>query len=182
MVGGFAKIVDFILGIIENFYFLCVIDQYERAVVLRFGKFSREIGPGLHAYWPFGIEDVYKENVVLETQDLPAQAFTTKDGVNAVASAVVTLTIKDIKKLLLEVEDAETVLTNASRGLIRNALCTRTWKELQTMGLELDDLITAAVRRPAFKWGIEVHKVQLSDLVKASTMRIIHDGTLPAGS
>jgi regulator of protease activity HflC (stomatin/prohibitin superfamily) len=175
----FDRLIDLFINFLELFYIFTVVDQYERAVVLTLGKKRRKVlEPGPHLIWPLRIDQVLKVNVVLETKDLPAQAFTTKDNINAVCSAVVSMTIRDPAKLLLEVEEAETVLVDASRGLIRKTLCSRQWQELVDLGNELDAIITRDVRLQAFNWGIEVHKVHLADFVKAQTVRLIHNGTV----
>jgi membrane protease subunit HflK len=46
-----------ILFLLPSFF---MVDQTEQGVVLRFGKFNRIVGPGLHYKIPFGIEQRYK--------------------------------------------------------------------------------------------------------------------------
>jgi len=48
-----------ILGLILLFSSFFVVDQKEEAVVLNLGKFSRQVGPGLHFKIPFGVEKNY---------------------------------------------------------------------------------------------------------------------------
>ena len=169
------RLIDLLLDLIALFYFGTVVAVYERAVVLRLGKFSRELQPGFHWVWPFAIEEVLKVNVVPESNDLPAQALTTADGRNIVASAVVVYRVRDVRKLLLETEDAETVLADASRGTIRQHLCRLTWDEIRQPGSKIDDDLTRAVRSNAFRWGIEVLSVMLSDLSRTAVLRLVHD-------
>ena len=174
------RLIELLVNFLELFYFVVVVDCYERAVVLRLGKYNRTLDPGPHWKLPLAIDDVLKANVVRETQELPAQAFTTSDGVDAVASAVVTFCVRDVKRLLLDTEDAEGVLASASRGAILRVLRSRTWASLQA-GDDLDEAITTEVRRLAFKWGIEVERVELSDLTRATTYRLLVDGSMSGG-
>ena len=171
----FNKLIELLIDFVGLFYVGTVVDQYERAVVLRLGKFKRELGPGFHWLWPLAIECALKANVVPESNDLPAQAITTADGKNVVFSAVVVYQVRDVRKLLLETEDAETVLADASRGTLRRALCALDWDELRRGGEQLDQELTQAVRSKAFRWGIEVLSVSLSDLSRTAVLRLVHD-------
>jgi membrane protease subunit HflK len=52
-------IIVFILVLIAAFSGFYTVDQKEKAVVLRFGKYSRTVVPGLHFKLPFGMEKNY---------------------------------------------------------------------------------------------------------------------------
>ncbi|NIM14330.1 MAG: hypothetical protein GTO45_20030 [Candidatus Aminicenantes bacterium] len=52
-------IIVFILVVIAAFSSFYTVDQKEKAVVLRFGKYNRTMGPGLHFKLPFGMEKNY---------------------------------------------------------------------------------------------------------------------------
>jgi membrane protease subunit HflK len=54
-----GSIVVFILVLIGSFSSFYMVDQEEEAVILRFGKYNRTTGPGLHLMLPFGIEKNY---------------------------------------------------------------------------------------------------------------------------
>ncbi|THB64099.1 MAG: FtsH protease activity modulator HflK [Desulfovibrio sp.] len=58
MVMGCIAIV--VIWLLSGFF---TVDAPERGVVLRFGAFSRAMGPGLHYHWPWPIEGVEKVNV-----------------------------------------------------------------------------------------------------------------------
>jgi regulator of protease activity HflC (stomatin/prohibitin superfamily) len=172
------RLVEFLSQFIQLFVFVRVVDCYEQAVLLRLGKFKRVLQPGPHFVVPFAVDSVLKANVVIDTLELPPQAFATRDGVDCVATAIVSYRIRDIAKFLLEVENAESVLADATRGPIRQVLCSKTWNELQTSGSTLDDEIWKAARRKAFQWGIELTSVSLSDLVRAQAFRVLLGGNL----
>jgi membrane protease subunit HflK len=48
-----------ILGLILLFSSFFIVDQKEESVILNLGKFSRQVGPGLHFKIPFGVEKNY---------------------------------------------------------------------------------------------------------------------------
>jgi membrane protease subunit HflK len=49
-------VIFLLIAVFSSFY---TVDQKEKAVVLRFGKYDRTTGPGLHFKLPFGIESNY---------------------------------------------------------------------------------------------------------------------------
>jgi membrane protease subunit HflK len=177
----FDRLIEFLISIIELFFFTTVVDVYERAVVLRFGKAARVLNPGIHFIWPFGVEEVMKDNVVPSTAQLRPQAITTKDGKGVVVTAIVTWAIKDIKTFLCEIENAEGVLADASRGALRQTIASKTWEEIARAGGALDQELTRAVREPAKRWGIKVIKVTLADVAQARCVRVINDAFIFGG-
>lgn len=172
----FSKLIDLIIDFIRILQCATIVHEYERGVRFRFGRAGKKaLKPGLRLQFPFYVDSISTETVVLTTRDLPAQALTTKDGVSLVVSAVVTYRIKDVRTFMCEVEDADGVLADASRGTIRQVVVGKTWQEIQEGGAELDEAITKAVRRPAHKWGLKVEKVQLSDVARARAFRLFTD-------
>ncbi|HUZ17589.1 MAG TPA: FtsH protease activity modulator HflK [Spirochaetia bacterium] len=74
-----------IIALIVVFTTVFVVNQTEQGVVLRFGKFDRIVGPGLHAKLPLGIEKRYN----VPTQIVHTVAFgfrTERSGINTVYS------------------------------------------------------------------------------------------------
>ncbi len=147
-----------------------VINEYEKGVVLRFGKWNREIGPGFHWLIPLGVDRVQADNVVFRTMDLPAQSLTTVDDINVVVSAVVTAKIRNIKKALLEVEGADDAIKDACVGTIGELVSASTWDELRQP--KFQERLATACHERATGWGFDIKSARLSDLTKASTLRI----------
>ena len=166
----FDKLIDVALSFAETFRFFTVIDEFERGVVLRAGKFSREIGPGFHWLIPFNIERAFTDNVVPRTQNLGAQSLTTKDGKNVVVSGIVTAKIRDIKKAVLEVEGVDHALIDSCYAGIASLVSASTWDEIRSE--EFSDKLTAACRKQAFRYGVEITRVQLSDVALSRALRL----------
>ena len=169
---------DLISRCAQLFVFMRIIDCYEQGVLLRLGHFKKVLQPGLHFVIPFNVDNVMRANVVMDALELEPQAFVTRDGVDCVATAIVTYKIRDIAKFLTEVENAESVLADSTRGPIRQVLCSKSFVELQTSGPSLDEEITKSARRKAFQFGIEVTNVSLSDLVRSQAYRLLVSGNL----
>jgi regulator of protease activity HflC (stomatin/prohibitin superfamily) len=126
---GINKLIDLLVEFIWWFVPCTVIDHFERGVVLRFGKFNRVLEPGFHWMWPFGVEQVLSENVKPDGSYTVSQAVTLKDGTSLALTLIFIWEIVDIKKLLLEIEDKETVLTWAL-GHVEDFIHRLDWSEL----------------------------------------------------
>lgn len=163
------RIIDVLLQFAAWFIPFVVIDEFERAVVLRFGKKHRTLEPGFHWLWPLGIEKALADNVVPRTTNLNTQSLTTKDGKTIVVGGVVTSSIRDIVKSTLEVEGVDHALQDSCLGAIASAVAAHTWDEIHTE--DFAEVLTKECRKQGWRFGIEIHRVQLSDLSLAKTFR-----------
>lgn len=164
------KLIDFILDVIDAFRFWQVIAEYQRAVVLRLGKFHSELDPGIHWIIPFGVDNVILDNVVPRTCRLNPQSLMTKDGKLVAVSGVITASIRHIRKAVLEVEGVDHALVDACTAAIAEHVTESTFEELRTE--EFREKLTKACRSQAFRYGLEIIRVQLSDLSPCRVVRL----------
>jgi len=125
---------------------------------------------GLHWVLPFAIDDALVDNVVPRTVSLSAQSLTTKDGKQIVVSAVVTAAISNIRKALLKVEGVDHALMDSCYAAIASAVSHAEWGQLATD--EFNENLTKACRAQAWRYGIEIERVQLSDLSLCRSIRL----------
>jgi regulator of protease activity HflC (stomatin/prohibitin superfamily) len=167
----FERLFDYLLVIIKAFKFFDVVDVYQRGVVLRLGKPHREVGPGLVWLIPLYVDKLLVENVVLETLPVGPQSLTTLDGKNLVLSTVVSFTIEDVRKFLLEVEGRNEFIEDTTYGIQSKFVMSRTWQQL--LDIDVENELTKAVRRRAKDWGINIHRVQVADFSLSRSLRLI---------
>ncbi len=169
-----SALINFFVSIRDTFLVFTVVDAWEKGVVLRLGKPVRDVGPGLRWHWPLHVERVLVTNCAIDTVDLPVQSCITADDCEVAISAVIQYRVHDARKMLIDVAGDEGVLADASRGVIRRIVQSKSLEQLCSK--ESDEQLTSLVRKRAWKWGIEVIEVQLSDLTTATTYRIMGDG------
>ena len=168
----FDRLIDFLLQFIDQLLPITPVNQTDKGVRLRFGKFKEVLEPGWHYKHPF-IDEVVKHTILWTTMSLTSQSLTTKDGKDIVVKGVIKYRIADIQIFLLEVWDAIDAISDMTQGIIFDIVKEKTWEELQT--LDLKPLITRKVRNEAKRWGIEVETVTLSDLAKIKSIRLLND-------
>lgn len=169
------KLVQFLIDIIDLFRFWVVIDQYERAVQLRLGKFKRELEPGFWFQIPLHIDRTLHANVTVETAHVGPQSVTTKDGKEVVLGSVVTYHIENIRTFLLDVEGGHQVIEDSTLGTQAEYVRSKTWDELCIMNVGNE--LAKRVRNRAKRYGVAVDDVQLSDLTRSKSLRLIQDAT-----
>jgi len=152
-----------------------VVKEYSKGVKLRFGRFKSILDPGFHWIIPF-VDDVEPCVNVTTTLDLPAQSVLTSDGESIVIKCAVKYSIVDVEKFYCRVTDAIGALRDISMGSIFDVVKTMSWDEMRKADLPV--LMTKEVRRQAFRWGIEVDRVTVTDLSSAKSIRLIGVGNL----
>lgn len=147
-----------------------VLDPYEGGLLIRLGKFKRELGPGFHWVLPFHIDRVIPEHTVPRTERIYGLATTTKDGKGIGFDAVVTWRINDLQKSILEVSDLKDAIADACAGIIGTELSNSTWEDV-LHGNTVEGL-TAACRKRGWKWGVEIQQVQLTGVALVKNLRV----------
>jgi len=171
MEAGLLKLFDMLAewrDLLSPFF---IFKTYECGVVLRWGKWNRTCGPGLHFKWPIA-EDTMKEVVVTTTLNGSAQSITTMDGKNIVVSAIVKYRIADVKTFILEVYDVRDALQDILLAETKAVIAESTWDDCTRN--DIDDTITIRVRDEATKWGLAVDRVTLVDLAPIRSIRLIN--------
>ena len=164
----FDRLIDLLVQSVQLFLFFNVVDHYERGVVLRFGKFHREVEPGLVWLIPFAVDRLIVDNVVPRTANLGEQTITTQDGRTVTVCAIVTARIADIRKALLDVEHMDDALKDSCAGEIGRVISETSWDDLWHGKIDL----TGACRKRGWRYGIEIMSVQLADAAPTKSIRL----------
>ncbi len=166
-----AKLVDILRQFWEFVFPVRVLDEFERGVCLRLGKFHRELSPGAHLVLPLGIDQVLKAYTAWNTSHLDDQSLTTKDGQQIGVTAVLTWRVSRPKVFLLDVMDQDSVLSDIVYGEVSRFVRTSPWQDVAD-GANLSKL-TKTIRKKAFRYGIEVQDVAFSNVTKCKTLHLL---------
>lgn len=164
------RLIDFIVELRDNAKPFAVIDAWEGGVVLRLGKFHRELAPGYHWKWPF-VEQVSEVTTVETTLRLPPQTLTTKDGRGVVASAIVKYEVTKLEPYVTKIFDQNDVLADVTMGAVRRAVTSTDYEKLMADPPERE--ILEIVRSAVNKYGFRVHGVTFVDLAEVWSVRLI---------
>lgn len=140
-----------------------IINEYERAVVLRLGKFLAVKGPGLIILIPV-IDKMKKLDLRIVTLDVPPQEIITKDNVSIKVSAVVYFRVLDPEKAFLQVEDYHYATSQLAQTTLRSicgqAELDEILSEREKLNLKLQEILDADTE----PWGVKVSKVEIKEI------------------
>jgi regulator of protease activity HflC (stomatin/prohibitin superfamily) len=139
-------------------------DEWERAIVLRLGKFHAVKGPGLFLLVPIIDRVAQVVDLRIRVTDFSAQETLTGDSVTVTVDAICFWLVWDPQKAILELENYEEAVILASKTALRNAVSS--W-DLATF-LERGDLIEKSIQEGVDKktteWGITVQYIEITDI------------------
>lgn len=166
----FERVLDFVAASWNILRPLLVVSDYEGGVVLRFGRYNREITPGLN--WKIPLADnAIITSTVTTTMALRPQTLTTQDDLTIVLSAIVKYHISDVRAYLLDIWDSADVLNDLTLGAIREIIASVNYEDLR--GSLIEEEVLKTIKDEASRYGVDIHKVTFSDLGKVRSLRLI---------
>jgi len=144
---------------------LQVANQWDRAVVLRLGRFQALRGPGLFFIIPIVDSIAYWIDTRVITMSFKAEKTLTKDTVPVDVDAVLFWKVLDPQKAALDVADYQTAIGWACQTALRDVI----GKTMLADMLEGRDMISAQLQRiidvRTEPWGITVISVEVKDVL-----------------
>lgn len=142
-----------------------IADQWEKAVVLRMGKYKGLKGPGLFAIIPIIDKvDAYIDQRVRVT-DFTAEQTLSKDTVPVNVDAVVYWTVWDVEKAALEVQDYEIAISYIAQTGLRDMIGKHELGELLQERDKIAEDLQKILDRDTNPWGITCQTVGIKDIV-----------------
>lgn len=155
-------------GTLLSLYLLFAIkiaNQWEKAIVLRFGKFQRLAGPGL--FWVVPIVDsipAWIDHRVMVTP-FKAERTLTKDTVPVDVDAVLFWVVWDAEKAALEVEDYDEAISWAAQTALRDIIGKMVLADILVGREKMDKELQKIIDERTTPWGITVQSVEIRDIV-----------------
>ncbi|MCC8425957.1 slipin family protein [Mucilaginibacter sp. UR6-11] len=142
-----------------------IADQWEKAIVLRMGKYTGLRGPGIFFTIPIiDTVDNYIDQRVRVTE-FKAEQTLTKDTVPVNVDAVVYWTVWDVEKAALEVQDYEMAIAYIAQTGLRDVIGKHELAELLQERDKVTDLLQRILDEHTNPWGITCQNVGIKDIV-----------------
>ncbi len=146
------------------------INEYERGIRFKFGRFADVIGPGWRIVWPI-IQGYQKVDVRVKAVDVPDQEAITRDNVSARINAVIYYRVSDVKKAVLQVEDFYFAVSQIAQTTMRNVVGETSLDDLLSQRNEIADKIRVVIDKATDDWGVKVESVELKDIILPEEMK-----------
>ena len=146
------------------------INEYERGILFRFGKFAKILKPGWHLVFPI-IHSYKKVDIRTKAVDVPEQEAITRDNVSIKINAVLYYKVFDAAKSVLAVQNFNYAVSQLAQTTMRNIVGSVSLDELLTEREKLSTEICKIVDTETDPWGIKVENVELKDIALPEEMK-----------
>ncbi|MDR0453471.1 MAG: slipin family protein [Deferribacteraceae bacterium] len=155
----------FLIIIAASLLFMCVkiLQEYERAVIFRLGRYTSVRGPGLILLLPY-IERMVRVNLRTQVMDVPPQDIITRDNVSVKVNAVVYFRVVAPEKAILSVEDAYYATSQLSQTTLRSIIGQFQLDDLLANRDKINMELQNVIDKQTDPWGVKVSSVELKHI------------------
>ena len=146
------------------------INEYERGILFKRGKYAKILNPGWHVIWPI-FQSCKKIDIRTRAVDVPEQVAITSDNVSIKINAVIYYKVFDAGKALCEVEDFHYAVGQLAQTTMRNVVGTVTLDQLLTDREKISGNICQIIDKATDPWGVKVENVELKDISLSQEMQ-----------
>jgi regulator of protease activity HflC (stomatin/prohibitin superfamily) len=158
------------IAVIIFIFGIRVMSQWERGVIFRFGKFVKEIKPGLAWVIPL-IDSVYHIDMRIRTMDVVPQEVMTKDSVPTKIDAVVYYQIFDAQKSIVAVENFAYASTLLAQSKLRDIVGKYDLDTLLASKDKIGAEVLQVLQGPTDEWGVNIRSVEIKNIEIPDNMK-----------
>ena len=139
--------------------------QWDRAVVLRFGRFRALRGPGLFAIAPIVDTVAAWIDVRVITSTFKAEKTLTKDTVPVDVDAVLFWKVVDPQKAAIDVADYQSAINWAAQTALRDVIGKTVLADMLEGRDKISDVLRTIIDERTEPWGVQVISVEVKDVL-----------------
>jgi regulator of protease activity HflC (stomatin/prohibitin superfamily) len=148
-----------------------MVQQYQRGVVLRFGRLLPEVRqPGLRFLIP-AADRMVRVPIQTVVMDVPAQGAITKDNVTLSVDAVVYFRVVDPVKAVVNVENYLGAVSQVAQTSLRSVIGRADLDTMLSDREQVNAELRAVIDTPTEEWGVSVDRVEIKDIALPEGMR-----------
>ena len=140
-----------------------IVNQYEKGLVLRLGKYRSLADSGLTFLVPV-IEDMIKVDMRERVINVEPQKVITKDNVSVVVDAVIYYRISDPVKATFEVQNFAYAATTLAQTNLRNLIGDKSLDETLTARDTINANLRLVLDEATNTWGVKVTRVEVQKI------------------
>jgi len=164
---SFFLIVLLIVGLILALTALAkgarIIEQYEKGLIMRLGKYRSMVSSGLTIIVPF-VDDLIRVDMRERVIQVAPQKLITKDNVTVEVDAVVYYKVVDPVKSQFEIQNFEYACTTLAQTNLRNLIGDRTLDETLVAREIINTSLRQVLDEATNTWGVKVTRVEVQKI------------------
>lgn len=146
------------------------VNQYEKGVKFRLGKYVGMMQPGWRLVFPV-IETWRNVDLRVKTVDVPTQECVSKDNISIKVNAVLYYKVVEAEKAVIEVENFMYAVSQLAQTTMRNIVGEFELDEILSKRDEISNKIQTIVDKETDPWGIKVARIELKDIELPDDMK-----------
>jgi regulator of protease activity HflC (stomatin/prohibitin superfamily) len=160
------------LGVLVLFLFMAVkiLQEYERGVVFRLGRFQGVKGPGLIILIPI-IDTMQKVSLREVVMDVPPQDVITRDNVSVKVNAVIYFRVVHPEHAVIKVENFLYGTSQLAQTTLRSVCGEQELDGLLTQRENLNRDLQSRLDEDTDRWGVKVRAVEIKHIDLPSDMQ-----------
>lgn len=157
----YIAVLLFVLSLIGSA--IKVLDEWERGVVLRFGRYVDTRGPGLIILIPL-IERMIRISTRTFTMDIQPQDVITKDNVSLKVNAVIYFRVTEPSSAVTQVEDYYFATSQLAQTTLRSVLGTYSLDDLLSHRDKINHSLQSILDKSTEPWGVKISVVEVKHI------------------
>ncbi len=149
-----------IIIVVLLFNTIKILNEYERAVVFRLGRFTGIRGPGMIILIP-GLEKMKRVDLRTVTMDIPSQDIISKDNVTLKVNGVVYFRVSNPEKAIIAVENFLMATSQIAQTTLRSVIGQFELDEILSQREEINEKLQTILDDQTEPWGIKVSAVEV---------------------
>src|SRR3954449_4007109 len=142
-----------------------VLQEYERAVVFRFGRARKELAsPGVNLLLPFGIDRMRVVDTRTRAIQIAPQEIITHDNISISVDAVVYASVASPSHAVLEVEEFMPATLQLAATTLRAVLGKMDMDEILAHRDAINSEVRGILDNRTEQWGVEISAVEIKDI------------------
>jgi regulator of protease activity HflC (stomatin/prohibitin superfamily) len=152
-----------IIALVTIAFGVRIVNQYEKGIILRLGKYLRTAGPGLSIIIPY-IDSIIKVDMREQVINVDPQKVITKDNVSVVVDAAIYCKVFDPVKAKFEVEDFDYAATTLAQTNLRNLIGDKMLDETLVARDAINTNLRQALDQATDAWGVNITRVEVQKI------------------
>ncbi len=140
-----------------------IVNQYEKGLVIRFGKYQRTVGSGINILVPF-IESIVTVDMRERVLNVDPQNVITKDNVAVIVDAVVYYKVVDPVKAEFEIQNFAYAATTLAQTNMRNIVGELALDETLISRDVINNNLRAVLDEATNPWGVKITRVEVQKI------------------
>lgn len=162
---GIALIVVAIAALIVLVRSIRIASEWQRAVVLRLGRFLAVKGPGLYLLFPFIDTVAQVIDLRIQTTTITAEQALTRDTVAVGVDAIVFWQVEDAEAAAIRIANYKEAIERVAQTSLREMIGSTDLSRLLSDRKAADEQLRATISSKTGTWGVAVRSVEIKDVV-----------------